>query len=109
VTDLFDWPAVKAARDEAVTKVTDNAGADFMTRAREFVLLQLKQGELSSEALTELCKAANIVPHNDRAFGAVYSGLSRDKLIVRSGFCARAKGHGSFGGSIWRLSDAVSN
>lgn len=102
-SDLLEWPEIKAARDAAIQAVAENAGEDFIFKARQFVLTKLREGEASGEQLTEACKAAGIKPHNDKAFGAVYGGLSRDKLIVRSGFCARTKGHGTGGGSIWRL------
>ncbi len=48
-------------------------------------------------------KLAGLVPHDDRAFGQVYAGLSREKLIVKCGCCDRIKGHGTAGGVIWRV------
>lgn len=101
--NLLDFTDARAAGDAALVTVAENAGEDFMVRAREFVLDFLKRGPTPGEELTEACKAAGIKPHNDKAFGAVYCGLSRDKLIVFAGECPRRKGHGCRGGSIWRL------
>lgn len=77
-----------------------------MLRARDFVLDQLRQhGPSSGEDLTDAAKAAGITPPDDRAFGAVFSFLSRKRAIEPAGFCERRKGHGTAGGRIWALGD----
>ncbi len=60
-----------------------------------------KHGPASSEALTDACKDMGHVPHDDRAFGAVYQRLSREGRIKRHGICQRRKGHSTSGGNIW--------
>lgn len=63
--------------------------------------------QVSGEDLTDACKAAGIKPHDDRAFGAVYRRLLRDKRIEKCATTIRKKGHGSVGCSVYRL--VVSN
>lgn len=76
-----------------------------MARALAFVPKYLREhGEASGEEITDAAKKAGIVPPNtDRAFGAVYKMLLKDKLIERAGFCIRKRGHGCAGGSIYRI------
>lgn len=77
---------------------------DFSLRARMHVLAVLAgQGDVSGEELTNSCKAAGIVPHDDRAFGAVYAWLVRTKQMQCVGMIPRTKGHGTSGGRVWRL------
>lgn len=76
----------------------------FTERAKAFVLQYLRlHGDCSGEDITDACKAAGITPEEDRAFGPVYSSLSRNKQIEFAGYCDRRKGHGTAGGRIWRL------
>lgn len=76
----------------------------FSLRARMHVLAVLAgQGDTSGEELTDSCKAAGIVPPDDRAFGSVYAWLVRAGQIRCVGMVARTKGHGTSGGRIWRL------
>ena len=102
--DLFSW---EAERDEAMERVAANAEDScpgFAERARAFVLDYLAEhGPTSGERLTDACKAAGLVPHDDRAFGPVYHALARERKIERIGWALRAKGHGTGGGSIWGL------
>ena len=78
----------------------------FSERARAFVLQYLRlHGASSGEDITDACKAAGIAPEEDRAFGPIYSSLSRSGQIECTGFCERRKGHGTAGGRIWRLAD----
>jgi hypothetical protein len=97
-------PAHIVARNQAMEQASHNAGQEFRKAAYDFVLAFLADyGESSSEEITAAAKAAGIVPHDDRAFGPVYMRLARQWKIVRVGTCPRAKGHGTGGGSIWRL------
>lgn len=76
----------------------------FTSKAEEHVLRYLKKhGTASGEDITDSCKKSGIVPHDDRAFGAVFSGLSRRKEIVLGGIGLRRKGHGTAGSRIWAL------
>ena len=76
----------------------------FAERAQRFVVAYLGQhGRASSEDITDACKAAGIVPREDRAFGSVYQVLNRRKQIAFAGYCERRKGHGTAGGRLWEL------
>lgn len=96
-----------ARRDAALDRVERNAEdffKEFSQKAQNFVLEYLRrQGDASGEAITDACRQAGIVPHDDRAFGPVYLTLSRQKKIEKAGFCQRTKGHGTGGGVVWRL------
>lgn len=101
---------IQIARDRGETMSAlacanaNNACPDFAARAAKHILAYLEEnGESSGEDITDSCKKAGIVPHDDRAFGAVYASLSRHKLIKPAGFCLRRKGHGTAGGRIWGL------
>ena len=75
MTTLFDW---QAERDAALETVERNAGEDFKARAMAFALDWMAgKGIVSGEDITDACKAAGIVPHEDRAFGPVYLALAR--------------------------------
>lgn len=93
--------------EERSIVVCDNAESvcpGFSRRAAKHVLKYLKaKGSSSGEDMTDSCKKAGIVPHDDRAFGAVFSGLSRRKEIKFAGFGLRRKGHGTAGSRIWAL------
>lgn len=95
------------ARDVAVAQVESKAEqhvAEFTVRAAVFVVEYLRaHGPTSGEDVTLACREAGIVPHDDRAFGAVYLRLSRSGLIEKAGMCARKRGHGTGGGNIWRV------
>ena len=91
-------------RDRALERVTRSAGMAFVRKAKEFALSFLQRGAASGDEITEACKAAGIRPHSDdRAFGAVYMQLSREKRIEKCGETIRNKGHGTAGGNLWRL------
>ena len=85
------------------------AGSGFVDHAKTYVLGYLaRHKRASSELLTDACKLAGIKPAgDDRAFGAVYASLQRDKAIQKVDSCKRRKGHGSAGGHVWALSGAV--
>jgi hypothetical protein len=110
IPGLFDVPTVaqtNAERDRAVQRVAQHAeehAPGFQERAETFVLAYLDHhGPTAGEVLTLACKAAGIVPHDDRAFGPVYLALSRRKQIEACGFVRRERGHGTAGGNIWKL------
>lgn len=94
------------ARDLSVARVERKAErhvAEFTVRAAVFVVEYLKaHGPTSGEDVTLACREAGIVPHDDRAFGAVYLRLSRSRLIEKAGVCARKRWHGTGGGNIWK-------
>jgi len=105
--DLFSQPPMEVAirqRDTAMLVVQVNAGEEFSRKAREHIVAYLKaNGSASGEDLTDSCKAADIVPHNDKAFGPVYMSLSRAGVIEKDMSTPpgpRRKGHCS--GVAWR-------
>jgi len=99
-------PAI-AARNEAMTQVATKAEdltPNFHAEARAFVLRYLREhGPTAGEVLSMQCKAAGITPHDDRAFGPVYYGLYRARLIVKVGTVKRMRGHATAGGNVWSL------
>lgn len=101
---LFD--ALKA-RDEAIAAVSANAeqsSPGFAERAEACILSHLAaHGPTPGEDLTGACIEAGIVPRNTKAFGGVYLKLANKKRIVKDGYVARRKGHGTSGGIRWRL------
>ena len=105
---LFAPPDYLRDRDVAMQQVTARAERTdvlFPGRATDFVVQYLYyHGEASSEEITDACKKAGILPPDDRAFGPIYHALARAGLIVKTGQCARRKGHGTAGGNIWKLS-----
>ena len=101
-------PEARADRDQAMASVSDNAGADFNEAACAFITAYLlSRGATAGEDLTDACKRSGIVPHDDRAFGPVYMRLSREGVIEKAGYVPRRKGHGTGGGSVWRLANAT--
>ncbi len=108
---LFDR-TVNEARDTAMGVVGAHAEerhAGFAVAAEAFVLNYLRSGAASSEALTLACKAAGIVPHDDRAFGPVYMRLARRRQIVKVDSCRRERGHGTAGGNVWGLVGGITD
>ncbi len=107
--DLFpdeDGPDPRSERDEAMDRVSKNAGEAFNENARRFVLEYLsKHRQASGEDITDACLAAGIRPHDARAFGPVYMALSGRKLIVKTGTCPRRKGHLTAGGIVWAINE----
>jgi hypothetical protein len=91
-------------RDEAMRNIIAFAGKRFREKAERFTLEYLAGCEsASSETITDAARKSGIIPHDDRAFGPVYFSLSRAGKIVKAGVCARKKGHGTSGGTLWRL------
>lgn len=110
----FSKAAIEKAYQRAVTcgdvqirRVSANAERacpGFTWKAKQIVLRILKTAKrASSEDLTDAVKSCGLVPHDDRAFGAVYAGLYRAGLIRVVDSCARRKGRGTSGGRVWAL------
>lgn len=77
---------------------------DFRERAQSFVLEYLRRyGATSGELVTSMAIASGINPPDERAFGPIFSALSRRKQIVTVGWCLRRKGNCTGGGRIWAL------
>ena len=106
----FDLPTVAVAtadRDAAIDQVVTHTERDrptFQREAAEFVIQYLRlYGATPGEVLTIACKRSGIVPHDDRAFGAVYLSLVRQRVIARVGTVPRLRGHRTAGGNVWAL------
>jgi hypothetical protein len=109
--DVLDAPTqrqvVNRRRDVAMQRVADHAAErrrDFLDAAVAFVTRYLAaHGPTSGEVLSSACKAAGIVPHDDRAFGPVYFRLARRGAIQKVGTVRRERGNGTSGGNVWAL------
>src|ERR1700752_3562874 len=102
VFDLTNAREAGRTASEACTARAERI-ASFDTRgAAAFILGHLRRhGQMSGEALTDAAKAHGFHPIEDRAFGAIYAGLSRKGLIRCVGYCERVKGHGCAGVRVW--------
>lgn len=77
---------------------------NFTDKAAVAILAHLRTvGQCSGEVLTDVARAHGAVPHDDRAFGAVFKKLARQGLIRCVGFCLRTKGNGTAGGRVWGI------
>jgi hypothetical protein len=78
--------------------------APFTERACAAILAELSwRREASGESLVTACKAAGVVPTDDRHFGPAFRKLAMRGQIVRVGEVKRKRGHGAHGGSIWAI------
>jgi hypothetical protein len=86
-----------------VTTKAEKKGFDVYG-AQRFVLNYLKQhGPTPNETIVLEARKEGFQPHDDRAWGSVFSWLSRHNEIV----CIRAdlirrRGRGASGGRLWR-------
>lgn len=85
----------------------ENESSFNREQAGDLIINYLRQvGQpVSGEVLVNHCVQAGQVPHDARAFGAVFGVLARAKRIVTVGFCTRQKGHGTAGARLWQLVD----
>lgn len=107
----IDFTAPRDLGETAGRACTDKAErtTDFdRDAARRFILATLrKNGETPGEVLTDLARKAGFVPHDDRAFGAVFGKLARERAIRCVGYCTRRKGHSTAGGRVWAATGYV--
>ena len=99
----FSKPRAAGALAEQACADKARRQTDFDVEAARNLVLHWLRGhsQTSGESLVNLLKEWGFEAHDDRAYGAVFSALSRRKLIRCVGYCARAKGHGTAGGRIW--------
>lgn len=102
----LDFDFASRERDAAIAAVSERAEQEDTWDAEavaEWVLGYLRQyGPTGSEAITLAAKRAGHVPHDDRAFGGIYSRLVRRKLIEKRGMqMQRTRGHLTHGGFVW--------
>jgi hypothetical protein len=101
-------PHWQTKRDSALARVESNAGPDFKSSARSFVVDYLSQhGEKSCEEITAAVWSAGIEAHDRRAMGPVMMSLARKGVIEKCGACTRKRGHGTSGGNLWRVRQAA--
>ena len=101
---LDDYTTARNRALEQVERNANEACSWFTTRAMSCVLDHLREyGNATGEQLTDACKKAGVLPHNDKAFGAILARLSRSKRIEKVGFAPRTKGHGTAGGIVWGI------
>jgi len=81
--DLFDPAAARAARDEALVRVSLNA-ADWWAKACAQVA-QLRGWEGTGEDLGVLVGGAVGQPHNPNAWGALVAQAVRQEWLFRTG------------------------
>jgi hypothetical protein len=94
------------AAGEACLAKAERVAAFDADAARAAILELLADGVArSGEQLVDHCQRLGLVPHDARAFGAVIGKLARQKQIEAVGFVARAKGHGTAGGRLWRATN----
>lgn len=58
---------------------------------------------MTGEEIVDACVEQGIKPHDQRAFGPLFSRLSRSGVIRCVGYAPRAKGHGTAGARVWEL------
>jgi hypothetical protein len=98
-----------AAGEQGMQRCTEKAESlGFSTdAARAFVLNWLAEyGPSWSEAIVDGAKAtarADLTPHEDRAYGSVFSSLSRQHRIRCVEYGLRVKGNGTAGARRWSL------
>lgn len=78
----------------------------FTVEAAQAAVLDILRhnGPMNGELLVMLCRGLGHVPHDDRAFGSVFAGLSKSGLIRKVGYGQRLRGHGTAGSIVWALS-----
>ena len=109
MTLALDAPPIRQARDaghEGARRAEQAASRiepGFRERAEALILQKLAHGPASGEDCTDYVRAAGLQMADGRALGAVYARLLRRGLIVRVGECARARGNGTRGGSVYAL------
>ena len=103
----LDFTAARAAGEQAAQACLAKAQRSdplFSQRAATAILNHLRAvGQASGEDLVDIAIAHGAHAPDQRAFGAVFAGLSRRGLIRTVGFCMRGKGHGTAGGRLWAL------
>ena len=102
--DLATARAVGHVAQQLATDAAERRDPEFLSRAEAAILDKLSAGPASGETLTEHVKACGIpLARNGKELGSLYARLRRDGLIVDAGDCYRVHGHGTKGGTLYRL------
>lgn len=103
----LDFQAAREAGETAATACLARAqrsDPEFSAKAAAAILAHLRAvGQASGEVLVDVAIAHGARCADSRAFGPIFSSLSRKNLIRTDGFCMRTKGHGTAGGRLWVL------
>ena len=88
----------QAAEDKAVMELAFDPA-----KAAQDALAWLQEGgQASGEEIVDYLKSLGHKPHDDRAFGAIFSRLSRAGSISFVGYAVRKKGHATAGARVWK-------
>jgi len=98
----FPWARSALVNLAPVLRKAQREGFD-VGAAGAFMLTALRKGMTRGEELVNAAKRAGHVPHDDRAFGAIFAMLVRHQWIRSVGVVRRTKGHGTAGCRIWEL------
>ncbi len=106
MNDQLDIFHAIAAGNQAMTACVIKAqriDPEFIQKAEKAILSHLHiVGEAKGEVLTEIAKAKGAIPHSDKAFGAVFKGMAFKRLIQKTGYAPRTRGHGA-PGPVWGI------
>ena len=104
----LNLPDARQAGTEAGERAQTKADAmhpGFSERAMDFIRARMSTAanddRFSGESLVNAMKQAEIVAHDDRAFGPVFAKAIRAGFIRPVGYVARVKGHGTAGGRLY--------
>lgn len=104
------FAAARRAGDAAAVACQAKAAASGFdaeaARAAVLELLREAGRPMSGEELVDRVQERGLVPHDARAFGAVFGTLARRGLIEAVGYAARRKGHGTSGARMWKATAA---
>lgn len=104
---LFAARSTGAAAAEACAAKAERTAPFSTEDAKAAVLELLADGRpRTGEELVDHCMRLGIVPHDQRAFGAVFRSLSGAGRIIAVGSSERKKGHGTAGARVWRITSA---
>lgn len=100
---LFESPrrAGEVAAARCAAKAEHRTAFDVRAAGEAMLAWLRTHGQTTGEVLVNLVKGLGHIPHDDRAFGAVFLSLVRANLIRCTGYAPRAKGHGTAGARIW--------
>ena len=87
--DLF---SAAERRDEALERVTENAGPDFAEKVRRYVLGLPRDAEFTGEDIRLAMEAAGEHPHHHNAWGGITSRMVTSGLLVKTGEWRKMRG-----------------
>ena len=76
-------PIGEQLRDEALERVSANAGPEF--REQALAIVRTLSGEMTGEDIRCACEAQGVIPHHHNGWGAFIGGLVKRKILVETG------------------------